>query len=49
MLYGGEAWAITARLEGILLSCDRRMLRYMARVTWRDSVRSAEVWGEGVG
>ena len=39
MLYGGE----TARLEGILLSCDRRMLRYMAGVTWRDCVRSAEV------
>ena len=49
MLYGKETWALTARLEGILLSCDRRMLRYMAGVTWRDRVRSAEVWGEGVG
>ena len=29
MLYGGETWALTARLESILLSCDRRMLRYM--------------------
>ena len=30
MLYGGgdEMWALTVRLEGILLSCDRRMLRY---------------------
>ena len=43
MLHGGETWALTARLEGILLSCDRRMLRYMAGVTWRDRVRSAEV------
>ena len=43
MLYGGETWALTARLEGILLSCDRRMLRYTAGVTWRDHVRSAEV------
>ena len=43
MLYGGETWALTARLEGILLSCDRRMFRYMAGVTWRDRVRSAEV------
>ena len=43
MLYGGwETWALTARLEGILLSCDRRMLRYMAGVTWRDRVRSVE-------
>ena len=40
---GGEMWALTARLEGILLSCDRRMLRYMAGVTWRDRVRSADV------
>ena len=24
-------------------NCDRRMLRYMAGVTWRDRVRSAEV------
>ena len=43
MLYGGETWALPARLEPILLSCDRRMLSYMAGVTWRDRVRSAEV------
>ena len=43
MLYGGGDVGITARLEGILLSCDRRMLRYMTGVTWRDRVRSAEV------
>ena len=48
MLYGGETWALTARLEAILLSCDRRMLRYKAGVTWRDRVRSAEV-ARGVG
>ena len=40
---GGEKWALTARLKGILLSCNRRMLRYMAGVTWRDRVRSAQV------
>ena len=39
---GGETSALTARLVAILLSCDRRMLRYMAGVTWRDHVRSAE-------
>ena len=43
MLYGLETWALTARLEAILLSCDRRMLRYMAGVTWRDRLSSAEV------
>ena len=30
-------------MEGILLSCDRRMFRYMAEVNWRDDMRSAEV------
>ena len=55
ILYGGEMWALTARLEGMLLSCDRRILMYIAEVTWRDCVRSEEcrggkeVWGEGVG
>ena len=29
MLYGGEMWALTNRLEGVLVGCDRRMLRYM--------------------
>ena len=48
MLYGGETWALTARLEAILLCCDRRMLRYMAGVTWRDRVRSVEVARCGV-
>ena len=43
MLYGGETWALTARLEGILLDYERQMLRYMAGVTWRDRLRSAEV------
>ena len=43
MLYGGETWALTARLEAILLSCDRRKFRYMTGVTWRDRVRSVEV------
>ena len=43
MLYLEETWALTTRLEGILLSCDRRMLMYMAGVTWRDRVRSVEV------
>ena len=45
---GEETWAFTTRLEGILLSCDRRMLRYMAGVTWRDRVRSVEVARCGV-
>ena len=43
MLYGGETWALMKRLEGVLVGCDRRMLRYMAGVTRRDRVSSEEV------
>ena len=32
MLYGSETWAMTKKDEDILRKCDRRMLRYMARV-----------------
>jgi len=32
MLYGAETWALASKLEDILNRCDRRMLRYMARV-----------------
>ena len=43
MLYGGERRALTKRLEGVLIGCDRRMLRYMAGVTRQDRVSSEEV------
>ena len=33
MLYGGETWALTKRLQSVLVGCDARMLRYMAGVT----------------
>ena len=39
----GKTWALTKRLERILFSCDRRMLRYMAGVTWMDHVSSLKV------
>ena len=45
MLYGGETRALTRRLTSILLGCDRKMLRNMAGVTWRDHVSSLEVAG----
>ena len=31
------------RVQAILTSCDRRMLRYMAGVAWQDRVSSEEV------
>ena len=43
LLYGAEGWPMTERITSILTSCDRRMLRYMAGVTWRDGLRSEEV------
>ena len=43
LLYGAESWAMTERVLGILTSCDRRMLRYMAGVALQDRVNSAEV------
>ena len=43
ILYGAESWPLTQRLENCIQSCDRRMLRYMAGVSLRDRVSSAEV------
>ena len=43
MLYGAETWAMTAKMEDIMKSCDRRMLRYMAGVRWQDRVSSEEM------
>ena len=43
MLYGSEGWPMTDRLRGVLTSCDRRMLRYIAAVSLLDHVRSEEV------
>jgi len=43
ILYGGETWALTWKLEDVLNSCDSRMLRYMAGVRWQDRISSKEV------
>ena len=45
LLYGSENWALTRRLEQVITSCDRRMLRHMAGVSLRDRVTSEEVAG----
>ena len=41
--YGIESWPITGRVLAILTSCDSRMLRYMAGVSWQDRLSNAEV------
>ena len=38
LLYGGETWALTKRLESVLVGCDRRMLRYV--YGWSHETRS---------
>jgi len=43
MLYGSETWAMSRKMEGILIGCDRRMLRYMAGVKWQDMITSEKV------
>jgi hypothetical protein len=43
LLYGGENWALTDRVRNILITCDRKMLRYMAGISWEDRVCSDEV------
>ena len=45
MLYGAETWPLTQRLERSIISCDRRMLRYMTGVRLQDHVPSLEVAG----
>ena len=43
ILYGSECWALTKKLEDLIVKCDRRMLRYLAGVSLRDRVASEEV------
>ena len=43
MLYGAETWPLTQRLERVIVSTDRRMLRYMAGVRLQDHTMSEEV------
>ena len=43
LLYGSEGWPMTDRVQSIMTSCDRRMMRYMAGVSLRDRVRTEEV------
>ena len=43
MLYAVETWAQRESFEGLLASYDHRMLRYMSRVRWQDSITNEEV------
>ena len=35
LLYAAKTWALTERLEGLLVSCDHRMLKYVSRIRWQ--------------
>ena len=43
LLYAAETWALTEKLEGLVASCDHRMLRFMSRVRWQDRITNEEV------
>ena len=43
MLYASETWAMTKKMEDILIKADRRMLRSMANIRLRDRVASSVV------
>lgn len=43
LLYGSETSALKEKIESVLRSCDRRLLRYMTGVTWRDGIGSTMV------
>ena len=43
LLYAAETWALIERLEGLLASCDHRMLRYMLTVRLQDRITNGEV------
>ena len=43
LLYAAETWVLTQKLEGLLMRCDHRMLRYIAMVRWQDKVSNEEV------
>ena len=44
LLYAAEiiTLALTERLEGLLASCDHRILRYMSSVKWQDRITNEE-------
>ena len=43
MLYAAETWALRESFEGLVTSCEHRMLRYMSRVRWQDRITNEEV------
>ena len=43
MLYGPETWALTKKVEEVILRSDHRMLRYMTGISLQDRVASEEV------
>ena len=42
-MYASETWLLVQRLEAIVRSCDRRMIRHKAGVTLRDRIPSDEL------
>ena len=43
LLYPVETLTLMERLEGLLASCDHRMLRYMSTVRWQGRITDEEL------
>ena len=43
LLYAAKTWALTERVEGLVASCDHRMLRYISRERWQDRITNEEL------
>ena len=46
LLYGSDAWTLTAVQEARLDGCYTSMLRMVFHVTWRDRVRNEDLYGD---
>lgn len=43
LLYDTEACGLMERLENVLMKCDKKMLGYLAGITWRSGMSSTAV------
>ena len=36
LMYGSETWSVTKKVEDILKGCDRKMIRYITGIKWKE-------------
>ena len=42
-MYGCETWLVTKKMENIPKGCERRMIRYMIGIKWKEAISSQEI------